>query len=58
MGKKINALGSFCFIAFTIELILGFNGKLLMLGSIPIREILFGLATLGLITKVLIATKV
>ena len=58
MGKVfLNGLIKVCCIAFIVELILGFNGKLLMLGNIPIREILFGLVTIVLGIKMLTAIK-
>lgn len=57
MKKFFDVLMELCVITFIIELILGFNGRLLILGKIPIREILFGLVTLGLVIKMLIAVK-
>lgn len=46
-----------CFITFIAELVLGFNGRLLVLGNIPIRQILFGLVTLVLGIKMLLVIK-
>ena len=58
MRKKFfNALMEFCVSTFIIELVLGFNGRLLMLGNIPIRQVLFGLITIGIGIKMLITVK-
>lgn len=55
--KSFNILTEGFIIIFIAELILGFNGKLLMVGNVPIREVIFGLLLLGLIIKLFTVIK-